>query len=68
MHDAGGIGLPKADVSLELKPVVGGWHCDGEGDGEAQWMGSACCWKAWRTNDSKAIAEHQPKQPIQNEG
>lgn len=60
MHHAGGIGFPKPHIALELKPVVGGWHGDRQGDGEAQWMGSACGWKAWRTNDSEAIAEHQP--------
>lgn len=68
MHHAGGISLAKTHIALESKPVVGRWHGDGQGDGEAQWMGSACCWKAWRTNDSEAIAEHQPKQPIHREG
>ena len=68
MHHAGGISLAKTHIALESKPVVGGWHGDGQGDGEAQWMGSACCWKAWRTNDYEAIAEHQPKQPIHREG
>lgn len=68
MHHACGIGLPKAHVALKLKPVVGGWHGDGQGDGEGRWNGSAWSWKARRTNHSKAIAEHQPKQPIQSEG
>ena len=68
MHHAGGISLAKTHIALESKPVVGGWHGDGQGDGEAQWMGSACCWKAWRTNDYEAIAEHQPKQSIHREG
>ena len=68
MHDSGGIGFPKAHVALKLKPVVGGWHGDGNGVGEAQWMVLARCWEAWRTNDSEAVAEHQSKQPIQSEG
>ena len=73
VHHACSIGVSKADVALELKPVVGGGH------GLLRWDGTECvrfsilikassvCGESETSHKPKPIAQYQPNDPVGDE-
>ena len=73
VHHACSIGISKADVALELKPVVGGGH------GMLRWDGTECvrfsilikassvCGESETSHKPKPIAQYQPNDPVGDE-
>ena len=73
VHYACGIRVAKADVALELKPVVGGGH------GLLRWDGTECarfsilikassmCGESKTIHEPKPVTQHQPNDPVGDE-
>ena len=70
VHHACSIGVAKADVALELKPVVGGGHvllrCDGAECVRFSILikASDVCGESETSHKSQAIAQYQPNDPV----
>ena len=74
VHHACSIRVAEADVALELKPVVGGGHGLLRWD-RTEWApfsilikASSVCGESKPTDEAKPVAQHQPHDPVGDEG